>query len=255
MNKHALLILYSNEYVEKCRTVLNGLGYECTVVKDYFDSLQFLSSTSCPFYNIIVYEDEAPWQGAIAPLYPMRLMSGGALVLVLHKGCEHDRAMCLEVADACLCHPFNHAMLHECLTGLLRDYVVPQGSNAKKPHYYCRGLSVFPENHRVFYGWEEIKVTKIEYDMLLDFIMHRDQILSREKLRAAVWKDYYTKGSESTLTNHLNRLRHKIEDLSSKVFIETVRGFGYRFLSKEPGESSNKKRYRDSIDGKSDKPS
>lgn len=75
---------------------------------------------------------------------------------------------------------------------------------------------------------EEIALTQIQYGLLQYFITHLNQILTKEQLYEAVWKEPYIDG-DKTLMVHIRYLREKIEkDPSHPTIIETVRGIGYR---------------------------
>lgn len=75
---------------------------------------------------------------------------------------------------------------------------------------------------RVYKLGEEIKLTKNEYGLLLEFAKNRNIILSRDKLIDLVWGMDYD-GDYRTVDTHIRRLRTKIgEDV-----IKTYRGIGY----------------------------
>jgi two-component system alkaline phosphatase synthesis response regulator PhoP len=63
-------------------------------------------------------------------------------------------------------------------------------------------------------------------------ILNKGKVLSRELLLEKIWGfDYY--GETRTVDVHIRYLRQKIEnDDSNPVFIETIRGIGYRFNDK-----------------------
>ncbi|MBR5521707.1 MAG: response regulator transcription factor [Oscillospiraceae bacterium] len=76
---------------------------------------------------------------------------------------------------------------------------------------------------------QEIFLSALEYRILLVFITHRGQILSRPRLLEEIWNmggDYV---SDNTLTVYIKRIREKIEDdPSSPRMIKTIRGQGYK---------------------------
>jgi two-component system, OmpR family, alkaline phosphatase synthesis response regulator PhoP len=73
-----------------------------------------------------------------------------------------------------------------------------------------------------------------EFDLLAYLMAHPGRVISREALLREVWKYTYTYDTR-TVDVHVRGLRQKIEqDSSHPRFIETVRGFGYRFNSVEP---------------------
>ena len=81
---------------------------------------------------------------------------------------------------------------------------------------------------KIWRGKQEVLLTAMEYKLLLIFLNHRGQILSRGQLLHHIWDvagDYVT---DNTLTVYVKRLRAKLEPDGEEAVIETVRGRGYR---------------------------
>jgi len=75
-----------------------------------------------------------------------------------------------------------------------------------------------------------------EFELLKLLIMNRGKVLSRDMLLQKIWGfDFF--GETRTVDVHIRYLRQKIEDDDNNpVYIETVRGIGYRFSDKEVRE-------------------
>ena len=75
-------------------------------------------------------------------------------------------------------------------------------------------------------------LTPVEYKLLMALATHADMPLSRARLIEAAWGDNYYLADERTVDVHIRHLREKLEDEPGRpVFIQTVRGFGYRMCS------------------------
>lgn len=75
----------------------------------------------------------------------------------------------------------------------------------------------------------EIHLSALEYRLLLVFLNHPGQVLSRNRLLDAIWDFAGEYVNDNTLTVTIKRLREKIEpDPSSPTIIRTVRGLGYK---------------------------
>ncbi len=75
---------------------------------------------------------------------------------------------------------------------------------------------------------DEVDLTHLEHDLLLEFIKNRDILMSREHLLEAVWEDSYDKKLK-TVNVAIKRLKAKIDPENKKEYIKSVRGEGYLF--------------------------
>ena len=75
---------------------------------------------------------------------------------------------------------------------------------------------------------ENIKLTNLEHDLLLEFIRNTNILLSRESLLANVWKNSDSKQTK-TVNVAIKRLKEHIDPRGEKNYIQAVRGEGYIF--------------------------
>ena len=80
---------------------------------------------------------------------------------------------------------------------------------------------------KVYRGREEIKVTKLEFQILQMMFSYPKKLFTREEILANVWDFSGNFVNDNTLTVTMKRLREKIGDVDNSI-IETVRGVGYR---------------------------
>lgn len=91
------------------------------------------------------------------------------------------------------------------------------------------GITIDTSARKVFVNGEEIAFTTKEFDLLVFFVRHPNQVLSKEQLYERNW-GYETAADVSTVTVHIRKLREKIErEPAHPKFLETVWGAGYRF--------------------------
>ena len=77
---------------------------------------------------------------------------------------------------------------------------------------------------KVFRDGQEVILSAMEYKLMLIFINHRSQLLSRDQILDLLYDDLGEYVIDNTLTVYIKRLRDKL----GADFIETVRGIGYR---------------------------
>lgn len=81
---------------------------------------------------------------------------------------------------------------------------------------------------KVYRNQEEVNLTAMEYKLLLIFINHAGQTLSRKQILNAIWDDVGDFVNDNTLTVYIKRLREKLNATEKQPIISTVRGIGYR---------------------------
>lgn len=80
---------------------------------------------------------------------------------------------------------------------------------------------------KVSRGNKEIVLTAMEYKLLLVFLNHRGQILSRTQILNQLWDDVGEYVNDNTLSVYIKRLRKKLGETEETQLIRTVRGLGY----------------------------
>lgn len=90
-----------------------------------------------------------------------------------------------------------------------------------------RDLVLDKSNRTLSVDGRQVDVTKLEFDLLSEFIINKNSVLERDHLLQNVWGD-----SESyqykTVNVAINRLKEKIDPDKTKEYIQTVRGVGYK---------------------------
>ena len=75
---------------------------------------------------------------------------------------------------------------------------------------------------------KDVPLSALEYRLLLTFLNHRGEVLSRSRLLEEIWDVAGDFVNDNTLTVYIKRLREKIEeDPAHPDIIKTVRGLGY----------------------------
>ncbi len=83
-------------------------------------------------------------------------------------------------------------------------------------------------NKKFFINEEEINLTHLEHDLLLEFLKNKDILLSRDTLLENVWEDYINV-KPKTVNVAIKRLKEKIDPDNKKKYIKSVRAEGYIF--------------------------
>jgi DNA-binding response OmpR family regulator len=90
-----------------------------------------------------------------------------------------------------------------------------------------RDLLLDKSTRELFVEGVAVEVTKLEFDLLVEFIMNKNSVLERDYLLENVWGDSENY-QHKTVNVAINRLKEKIDPNKDKEYIQTVRGVGYK---------------------------
>jgi len=153
------------------------------------------------------------------------------ILFLTAKTSESDRITGFEIgADDYLVKPFSPRELTLRVKAILRRTAKPSSSGEETSMWTLDGatLRIEPETHRILLDGREIHLTAAEWKILHFLASQEGMVFSRSRLLGACL-DYLAEGSERTVDTHVKNIRAK---LGEPGWIETVRGFGYRFTGK-----------------------
>ncbi len=149
-----------------------------------------------------------------------------AVILLTGKGAEADRIVGLKLgADDYVVKPFSPAEVEARIASVLRRVKPPS-----TPSLSFDGLSIELATREVRVRGELVALTAKEFDLLVFLASSPRQVFSRDQLLDQVWNSSPEWQSPGTVTEHIRRLRNRIEvDAEAPRWITTVWGVGYRF--------------------------
>ena len=143
--------------------------------------------------------------------------------------CEDEvhTVMALEQgADDYITKPFRIRELMARMKAILRR--TAQNSRTESSIISVGTKQVNLQTGKVYCGNEEIILTAMEYKLLLIFLNHRGQTLTRQQILNNIWDAVGDYVNDNTLSVYIKRLRKKLGDNPEAPVIKTVRGIGYR---------------------------
>ncbi|MBU6495980.1 MAG: response regulator transcription factor [Acidobacteria bacterium] len=163
-------------------------------------------------------------------LREVRTMSDVPVIFITGRGLESDRIAGLKMgADDYLVKPFSLGELSARIESVLRRTAGSLG-RVEGELLVFGPLAINDGTHEVHLRGEMLELTAKEYSLLLFLASSPRQVFSRQQLLEHVWDSSSEWQNEATVTEHIRRLRLKIEtDPDHPRWILTVRGFGYRF--------------------------
>jgi len=124
-------------------------------------------------------------------------------------------------ADDYISKPFRIAELLSRIQANLRR----QRQTAGTVKFVCDDIVLDPVSSSAEKGGRDIGLRPVEYRLLVRLMQNAGRIVKREQLLEMLWEETYEGVEDNTLSVHISRLRRKL----GIEYIETIRGFGYRF--------------------------
>jgi DNA-binding response OmpR family regulator len=145
------------------------------------------------------------------------------ILMLTARGAVADRVTGLDAgADDYLTKPFAFEELLARIRALLRRTRPAAG----EPSLRFTDLTLDPAARQSWRGSRAVELTAREFDLLVLFLRHPGQVLTRDVIYEAVWG--YDFGGESNLADvYVRYLRNKLEAGGEPRLIQTVRGVGY----------------------------
>jgi len=179
-------------------------------------------------YDLILLDVMMPFMDGFDMLKELRKKKDTRVFIITAKSMDDDFVEAYSIgADDFIAKPFSPKILVLKINNLFSR--LEYEKDDLKDHVYGR-LRVNEKSQRVFVDEEEISLSKKEFELLLLFTSNEDIVLSRDTIIEKVW-GYDYEGDLRTIDTSIKRLREKLGEVSA--YIETVRGYGYRFKVKD----------------------
>jgi DNA-binding response OmpR family regulator len=207
------------------RTLLERAGHEVVEAADGKECLRRLYERRP---QLVVLDVGMPVMDGWKTLERIRDVADVPVLLLTARGEELDRVRGLRAgADDYVPKPFGRQELLARVEALLRR----GGGLAEYRQVYSDELvEIDFAQRRVTANGRPVALTPLEFRLLAAFVEHAGQVLSHEQLLSLAWGDADAH-SRDELKLYVGYLRRKLQSASA---IETVRGFGYVYVSGRP---------------------
>jgi two-component system phosphate regulon response regulator PhoB len=209
--------------------VLEGEGYPVSLASDTAGAIEAVEKGEV---DLVVLDISLGIEDGRMVLARIREMGDLPVIIISGKGETADRVLGLRLgADDYLSKPFSPVEL------VARVETVLRRSRGRRPLGPAQreddgqsGIELDESTREVTIDGQPIELTAKEFDLLAFLVRSPRQVFSRGQLLEHVWSSRSDWQDEATVTEHVRRVRHKIEpDPAKPRWITTVRGVGYRF--------------------------
>nr|WP_142415727.1 response regulator transcription factor [Hathewaya massiliensis] len=197
-------------------------------VCDGLEALDVLENTEI---HVILLDIMMPKLDGIRTCMKIREKRNIPIIMLSAKSEDTDKILGLGIgADDYVTKPFNPLELVARVKSQLRRYL-SLGNFTQIPSEHeiiIDTLVINKSNHVVTLDEEEVKLTPIEFNILLLLAENRGRVFSSEDIYEKVWNEPAFR-TENTVAVHIRRLRKKIEiNPKEPRYIKVVWGVGYK---------------------------
>lgn len=198
-----------------------GLAYEGFEVYTAVDGESGLAAARQHQPHIVLLDIVMPGLDGFEVCRRLRLQEDIAIIMLTARDEVTDKVSALNLgADDYVPKPFAFDELLARIRAVLRRHKV-----GGEPLTYA-DLELDQATREVRRARQEIELTPQEYKLLLFFMRHPRQVLSREQILERIW-GYTSEIDTHVLEVYIGHLRQKLEANGGTRLIHTIRGFGY----------------------------
>lgn len=209
----------TRELVALC---LAQVGFDVVEAADVESAERIILQTSPA---LIVLDVSMPGRSGLDLLRGLE-RGGLGVILLSGRASEQDRILGLQLgADDYVVKPFSVGELVARVQAVLRR---TQPANAVVSMDFG-WLTIETDRHQVYVKGQLIDLTAKEFDLLVHLASSPGKVFSRRQLLQKVWASAPEWQDPATVTEHMRRLRNKLEAPGLPNWLWTVRGAGYKF--------------------------
>ena len=216
------------EIVEAIEIYLTQEGYEVLKAYDGMEALKVLESEHV---DLLVIDVMMPKLDGIRATLKIREENNMPIIILSAKSEDADKILGLNIgADDYVTKPFNPLELIARVKSQIRRYT-KLGSTvdtAQEAVYTVGGLSVNDDLKEVTVDCEPVKLTPLEYSILLLLVKNQGKVFSISQIYEDIWNEDAI-GVDNTVAVHIRHIREKIEiNPKEPRYLKVVWGVGYK---------------------------
>ena len=216
------------EIVEAIEIYLTQEGYEVLKAYDGEEAIQTLKKEHV---DLLIIDVMMPKLDGIRATLKIREENSLPIIILSAKSEDADKILGLNIgADDYVTKPFNPLELVARAKSQLRRYT-QLGSTVQedqKEVYEVGGLSINDELKEVTVDGEQVRLTPIEYNILLLLVKNQGKVFSIDQIYEHIWNEEAI-GADNTVAVHIRHIREKIEiNPKEPRYLKVVWGVGYK---------------------------
>lgn len=225
-NVNVLVVDDEKEIRDAIEIYLKNEGITILKASDGLKALDILMEQTV---HLILMDIMMPNLDGISATYKIREQKNIPIIMLTAKSEDTDKILGLQIgADDYITKPFNPMELVARVKSQLRRYVTLGTFDGVKKKIDLRGLTLDQEAKEVAVNGESVKLTPIEYKIVVLLMKNAGRVFSITEIYESVWKEPGY-NAENTVAVHIRKIREKIEvDPKNPRFLKVVWGIGYK---------------------------
>lgn len=216
------------DIVDAIEIYLSQEGYR--ILKAY-DGQQALDILKTEEVHLLLLDVMMPKLDGIHTIMKIRETSSIPIIVLSAKSQDSDKVLGLNLgADDYITKPFNPMELLARVKSQIRRYTnfgAAKEENSEQI-YSTGGLVINDDRKEVTVDGEPVKLTRIEYNILLFLVKNKGKVFSIDQIYEQIWKEE-AYGADNTVTVHIRHIREKIEiDPKNPKYLKVIWGIGYK---------------------------
>ncbi len=218
------------EIVDAIEIYLRQEGFQVFKAYDGEQALEILKTEEI---HLLILDLMMPKMDGIHAIMKIREESSIPIIVLSAKSEDTDKVLGLNLgADDYITKPFNPLELIARVKSQIRRYTsfgaAAEPATGSEQIYTTGGLVINDDRKEVTVDGEPVKLTRIEYNILLFLVKNKGKVFSIDQIYEEIWKEEAF-GADNTVTVHIRHIREKIEiDPKNPKYLKVIWGIGYK---------------------------
>ena len=216
------------DIVEAIDIYLTQDGHQVLEAYDGIEAVEILKKESV---DLLIMDIMMPRMDGIRATLKIREKHNIPIIILSAKSEDADKILGLNIgADDYITKPFNPLELVARVKSHLRRYMQLGSTTIKESEaiYTVGGLAINDDLKEVTVDGEQVKLTPIEYNILLLLVKHQGKVFSIDQIYENIWNENAV-GVDNTVAVHIRHIREKIEiNPKEPRYPKVVWGVGYK---------------------------
>ncbi|TAA73253.1 response regulator transcription factor [Planococcus salinarum] len=228
MNGATILVVEDEEGIrELIHLYLVKKGYNVIDAEDGFAAMDLVAKEKV---DLILLDIEMPGISGLKTCERIRQLAKTPILFVSYLKDMNHKIEGLEAgADDYITKPFDFKELEARIRAILRRNGWKMNEGKSLEVLKIDDLHIHLDERELYIEGKQVKLFHKEFQLLLLLAQNPNRVWTAEQLYDRVW-GYYSEGEIQTVKVHISNLRKKVEkDPAKPIYIQTVRGFGYKF--------------------------